>query len=346
MTSVDVVVPCYNYARFLQECVGSVLSQDGVDVRVLIIDDASIDDTTQVGERLASLDRRVSFRRHPKNVGHIATYNEGLEWASADYLLLLSADDYLLPDALGRATRLMDAHPEVGLTFGNVVELRDGGHETRTKNVIGETRILVGREFIALSGAENLVATCSAVVRTELQKRVGGYRSELPHAGDMEMWLRFGAHAPVGFISEWQGVYRQHKQNMSTAYYEISSGDVVYTSTGRLADLQQRKAALDCFSQHCRDCVPQFNELAHTLHHRLADLAVQRASAAFNEGEMEACGQLRHFALAVCPDISRSARWARLAVKRWMGARMWRILSLAAATIHGAGRHREVWLRP
>src|SRR6185312_15605269 len=44
LTSVDVVVPCYNYARFLQECVGSVLSQDGVDVRVLIIDDASIDD--------------------------------------------------------------------------------------------------------------------------------------------------------------------------------------------------------------------------------------------------------------------------------------------------------------
>ena len=54
MPSVDVIVPCYNYGRFLRECVESVLDQDGVDVRVLIIDDASADDTPDVGRALAA----------------------------------------------------------------------------------------------------------------------------------------------------------------------------------------------------------------------------------------------------------------------------------------------------
>jgi hypothetical protein len=96
-------------------------------------------------------------------------------------MLLLSADDYLLPGALRRAADLMDAYPEVGFTFGNAVELSDSGNETPIKSIIDVTndsdkRILAGRELIELSGADNLVATCSAVVRTELQK-AGGYQN-------------------------------------------------------------------------------------------------------------------------------------------------------------------------
>src|SRR5262249_2335677 len=76
MASVDVIVPCYNYGRFLEECVRSVLNQDGVDVKVLIIDDASSDNTPEVGRALAAADPRVEYRRHAANQGHIATYNE------------------------------------------------------------------------------------------------------------------------------------------------------------------------------------------------------------------------------------------------------------------------------
>ena len=122
--------------------------------------------------------------------------------------------------------------PNWGSSFGNVIELSDSGHETPTKNIIGANdathAFSKGREFIELSGSDNLVPTCSAVVRTELQKRLGGYRNELPHTGDMEMWLRFAAHAPVGFISAYQGVYRQHGANMSTAYYSIFKWHVLY----------------------------------------------------------------------------------------------------------------------
>src|SRR5947209_17169762 len=112
MSRVDVIVPCYNYGHFLRECVGSVLVQKNVDVRVLIIDDASKDNTGDVATEIAREDGRVEFRHHMSNWGHIATYNEGLAWSDGDYTLLLSADDLLTPGSLLRSTRLMDSHPE------------------------------------------------------------------------------------------------------------------------------------------------------------------------------------------------------------------------------------------
>jgi hypothetical protein len=198
---------------------------------------------------------------------------------------------------------------------------------------------LEGRAFIDLSGVDNLVATCSAVVRTELQKRLGGYHRELPHTGDMEMWLSFAAHGSVGFVSAYQGVYRQHRANMSTAYYFISDGRQIYTKNGRLADLQQRKSAFDCFSERCNDVLPGCEQLCRRLYRQLSESAVVHASAAFYDGQMEECRQLSEFALAVCPEIKRSSAWVKLTCKRWMGARTWRAVRPAAAAIRAMQRN-------
>src|SRR5437879_1067139 len=107
MSIVEVIVPCYNYGRFLRTCVESVLGQGEVEVRVLIVDDASQDDSETIGRALAAEDRRVQYRRHAVNQGHIATYNEGIDWLSGDYILLLSADDMLTPGAFARATKVL-----------------------------------------------------------------------------------------------------------------------------------------------------------------------------------------------------------------------------------------------
>ena len=103
MTSVSVVIPCYKYGHFLEEAVTSVLDdQQGVDVRVLIIDDASPDDSAEVASKIAARDSRVEVAVHATNKGNIATFNEGLlEWADGDYSVLMSADDQLAPGPCG-----------------------------------------------------------------------------------------------------------------------------------------------------------------------------------------------------------------------------------------------------
>jgi glycosyltransferase involved in cell wall biosynthesis len=321
MSSVDVIVPCYRYAHFLRQCVESVLTQSGTNVRVLIIDDASPDNTADVAAGLARQDSRVTFLRHAVNKGHISSYNEGIDWACADYMLILSADDYLLPGALGRSATLMDAHPEVGFTFGNVVVLSDrdsAEHRTTVANFADKAgwRIVTGMEYIELSGARDLVATPTAVVRTRLQKCLGGYRSELPHSGDMEMWLRFAAHASVGILDAYQAVYRRHDTNMTLAY----------TGKSWLGDLQQRKAAFDCFFQTCSGVLPNAQHLRDTLFLLLARDALSFASAAFNEGKREVSEEISEFALDLCPEVKGSLPWLKLLCKRSMGLRAWRAL--------------------
>lgn len=316
MSSFDVVVPCYRYGPLLSECVRSVLAQDIPDLRVLIIDDESPDNTPDVGRELCRLDPRVSYRRHAVNRGHIATYNEGIDWASADYMLLLSADDYLLPGALKRVAALMDDDPHIGLCFGEAVELQPDG-STRSIRVDVDAHgnapvVMNAAGFVDLcirGGAVNVVPTPTAVVRTELLKRLGGYRADLPHSGDMEMWLRFAAHASVGVIKDEQAVYRRHATNMSLNYDSLS-------------DLRQRKTAFDVFRETCKDALPQAERLYRDLLKALGLQAVARASGAFNANRMEVSRQLCAFAVSVYPAVRWSRAWNLLLCKKWMGLQM------------------------
>jgi Glycosyl transferase family 2 len=323
MSSVDVIVPCYRYAHFLGECVRSILSQSLTSVRVLIIDDASPDNTADVANDLMREDQRVAVIQHAANMGHIATYNEGLEWVSAEYHLLLSADDYLLPGALRRATEVMDAHPDVGFSYGRVLEVTDDGRSdgtTPAERVFIDrgARILSGRAFIELNGSRNIVPTPTAVVRTSVQKKVGLYRPELPHSGDMEMWLRMAAHASVANLDSYQAIYRRHSNNMSLAYYKSNC----------LPDLQHRKAALDSFFLSCGDSLHGVRDLRPRLLWTLAREAIGFASAAFNESEMDISDQLSDFALSLTPKVRMSIPWVKLACKNRLGPRVW-------STLHG-----------
>lgn len=330
MIGVDVIVPCYRYGRFLEECVHSVLSQQGVDVRVLVIDDASPDDSARVGERLARSDPRVTFRRHAANVGHIGTFNEGLAWARSAYLMLLSADDHLLPGALARATALLDADRAIGWCFGEAPELHDDGtlHAAPTGMCVpggSGARVLAGMEFIELCrrrGVINFVPTPTVVVRTDLQHAVGGYRPELPHTGDMEMWLRLSAHGKVGFVGSPQAVYRRHAANMSTGY-------------AGAADLLARKAAIDSFCSTCPQALDGSPSLRKGLLEPLGMEALHHANAAFNDGRLDLSTQLLALASELNPAVRRSFFWFVVACKRRMGERLWRAVRPAVGRLRG-----------
>lgn len=320
MSSVDVVVPCYRYGCFLRECVESVLAQRGVDVRVFIIDDASPDNTSEIATALSNESSRVTFVRHLTNKGHIATYNEGIDMVSAAYYMILSADDYLLPGALYRSTQLMEAHNEVGFVFSHAINFRS---ELPTGDCETAWRIMPGLNFIRLSGAKNMVPTPTAVVRTDLQKRVGGYRSELPHSGDMELWFRLAAHSDVGFLGINQAFYRRHSNNMS----------LLYTTQSWLPDLHQRKTAIDLFIRTCTNQLPEAKRLHRGLLRSLATHAVGFASVALNDGDAELSRRLSLFAREECPEIIVSLPWIKLLSKRYMGAENWRSLQTSAAKV-------------
>jgi glycosyltransferase involved in cell wall biosynthesis len=313
MSLVDVVIPCYKYGRYLRDCVESVLTQEGVDVRALIIDDCSPDDTPRVAAQLVAEDSRVEYRRHAVNRGHIATYNEGLlEWADSDYCLLLSADDLLTPGALRRAAQLMDSHPEVVFTCGREIKTAEPRADDCPHQVDGGFTVFSGDDFLLrmCREAENIVSTPTAVVRTCVQQRIGGYRADLPHSGDMEMWLRFAAHGSVGTIHAFQAFYRTHGQNMSCGYVG-------------LRDLRSRKDAFEAIFSSCGHRINNCRYLQSLASKNLADLALWAASRSFERGELPTCRQYTALATEFSPTIRRTARWQRFRLKQMIGAKTW-----------------------
>jgi glycosyltransferase involved in cell wall biosynthesis len=333
MSRVDVVIPCYNYARYLRTCVDSVLQQSGVDVRVLIIDDASSDNSAEIAAQLAAQDGRVSFRRHATNHGHIATYNEGLlDWCSADYALLISADDLLVSGALTRAGRCLDAHADVGLVYGRQVVFHTDEQLPSSQPATGDGSwdVIAGPRFIdsVCDAGANPVTTPTAVVRMELLKQMGGYRKELPHTADMELWLRFAAHSSIAIVYADQAYKRMHGHNMQVEYVATAIGD-----------LQQRHAAFQIFFHDTYQSPALRMRRERAAKHSLADEAFWAASRAFDHGDARHCRALLDYALQLNPELRFRPRWFNLRLKQRLGIRAWAWLQPWVNRVRSRTRH-------
>jgi glycosyltransferase involved in cell wall biosynthesis len=315
-STVDVVIPCYKYGSVLPTAVSSVLDQPGVDVRVLVIDDASGDGSADVARGLAEADSRVEVLEHRENKGHIATYNEGLlDWAKADYSVLLSADDALTPGALRRATALLDAHPEVGFAYGRPLHW-DGSMPlpyARTQGngwTIYEGTSWLRRRFAVGDGC---ITSPEVVVRTQLQQSVGGYDPQLRHTGDIEMWMRMALHADVGYLRGVdQAYYRVHGNNMSAAYY--ASG---------VADLRQRLAAYTALLRRADKLLPEQADWDRKVRRVLARDALRRAGRAYDKGQVDEhpVDELVEFAHEATGDLASLPEWHTLKFRQWLGQR-------------------------
>ena len=313
MSRVDVVIPCYNYGKFLGNCVAGALDdQPGSDVRVLIIDDASQDDSADIAHKLAAADDRVEVIVHPANRGHIATFNEGLlDWADGDYCVLISADDRLAPGALRRATDIMDAHPEVGFVYGNVVEFHGDEKPAPAQTESRGQTIWPGHWWLKqrFTEAQPCIFSPEVVVRTSVQHRAGGYNPDLYHTSDLEMWMRLAAYSDVAFIRADQAFYRRHDQNMSL---ELSN---------RLVSLSQMRVAYEGVLRQCADVLPDAAGLSATVHKRLAQKALWHATRAYDRRRTDRVpvDGLVEFAFDCWPGAARLGIYRSLQLRRRIG---------------------------
>ena len=301
---VTVVVPCYNYGRYLEDSVGSVLSQSEVEVRVVIIDDASPDGSAHIAERIAQRDSRVSLIRHETNAGHIATYNEGLGATQSEFVALLSADDLLTPGALGRATALMRAFPSVGFTYGRPVVFQ-GEVPPPARTKARTWTVWKGSDWIAdrCRIGRNAIWAPEAVMRTSVLKEAGLFDAEHPHSGDLDLWLRMARISDVGLISGAdQGWYREHLASMSRT-----------TFAGQITDLKARRRTF----KSAVASLPNSEELFQQAELALAREAVRTAFAAQAQPSVreDVVEELVAFARSTWPDADTlpEARFLRSA---------------------------------
>ena len=221
-STVSVIIPCFNYARFLPGAIASALDQRDVDIDVIVVDDSSSDGSLAVARRIARDDVRVQVIAHAHNLGPVAAFNDGLAVASGEFLIRLDADDLLTPGSVARSVALAEEHPQVGMVYGYPVPFSGSApasHRDRAKfwDIWSGASWLERRCQLGV----NCITSPEVLMRASVVDRVGGQRA-LAHTHDMEMWFRLARDSDVGWVGGCdQALHREHPDSLSARQVDV-----------------------------------------------------------------------------------------------------------------------------
>lgn len=220
MPKVSVVIPTYNYARFLPAAIDSVLAQTYQDFEVIVIDDGSTDDTATA---VAPYLNRIHYEWR-ENKGVSATRNRGIELAKGEYIAFLDADDEWLPGKLAAQMPLFSDR-EVALVYCDIKVRWSDGRE--------DPSFLAGRS--AASGwifnsllHHSYIMPSAAVARRGVILDVGGFDSAADTREDLDLWLRIAQRWKVAQTPEALAVRREHGANYIRQISDLSTRSAVY----------------------------------------------------------------------------------------------------------------------
>lgn len=242
ITGVSILITSYNYGRYLSHAIDSARAQDVPGLEVVIVDNASTDDSWDIIAAAAKADDRVRGYRNDSNIGMFANAQRTLELATNERVLFLSADDYLLPGHVARLIGAHAAHPDIDYFYTSYAKVRERGEYLAFFGHPGHLRgaYYGGRnEF-----ADLLTHDCYICMPTTLCLRsdllANPARTDIV-AADLNYYLRLASEgARFGFIDVAGAVIRLHDKEVT--------GEERYVATGtqlldHLALLEQHLVA-------------------------------------------------------------------------------------------------------
>lgn len=213
---VSVLIPTFNYARFLPEAVESVLAQDFPDFELLIVDDCSTDNTAEVVRPFCLRDARVRFTVNPANLGLANNWNGCLDRARGEYIKFLFGDDLLSdPGALRKMIALLQNHASAKLAASARLILDEQSKVTDLWRTLPEG-CHDGRKIMAACLVEhgNLIGEPSAALFRK-QDAARGFDVKFRQLADLEMWFHLLEKGDLAYTREPLCAFRRHQSQQS-----------------------------------------------------------------------------------------------------------------------------------
>ncbi|MCF8721052.1 glycosyltransferase family 2 protein [Nitrospina gracilis] len=208
---ISIIVPTFNRAWCLQETLASVCQQQFKNYELIVVDDASTDDT----ERLVKSFDSVQYIRLESNQGVSAARNAGLRRARGHYICFLDSDDRWIDTKLERQWEWMQTHPGCPACYTDEIWIRNGVRVNPAK----KHRKYSGYIFqhcLPLC----IISPSSVMLKREVLSRIGGFDEALPACEDYDLWLRLTFLYPVQFLEEPLIVkYGGHEDQLSARYW-------------------------------------------------------------------------------------------------------------------------------
>lgn len=216
---VSVIIPNYNYGRFLRQAIDSALAQTYQNIEIIVADDGSTDDSDQIIESYGT--RIRSFKQ--ANAGVSAVRNRAFAEARGELVALLDSDDIWLPDKLEKQVKLF-ADNEIGLVHCGCQDFDETGNlEQHLNGLAGWVAVdlLRYQRPVILGGGSAVVLRKTAI------ERAGGFDEKLRIGEDWEFYYRVARVYKVGFVPEILLKYRRHGNNHH-ANAKRMAADMIY----------------------------------------------------------------------------------------------------------------------
>ena len=197
MDTVSVIIPTYNRADKLRGSIKSVLNQTYSDLRVIIVDDASVDDTAMVVSEIN--DERISYYKLERNVGAAGARNEGVKMSDSELIAFHDSDDIWHLDKLEKQVNYLNNHADVDMVYGKIKFI--SGDEVFVRpddDIIGD---LEGDVYPWLL-VRNTIGTPAMLLRKKSFEDVCGFDDSLRCLEDWEFVLRFARKYKIGYMDD------------------------------------------------------------------------------------------------------------------------------------------------
>ena len=200
MAKVSLIIPTFNRPHLLERCVDSALKA-GSSVEVIVVDDASSDETASVCQKL----REIKYVRLDSNRGVAGARNEGLSASTSEYVGFLDDDDLRLPNSIDAQVNLLDANPEAGMVYGRALY---GDEQCRPKGDSYPDECPQGDVFWELM-QWNFVPCLTVIFRRKCLERVGLLDESAAGVDDWDLWVRISELYPVLATEQTVAIWRQ-----------------------------------------------------------------------------------------------------------------------------------------
>lgn len=221
MPKVSIIVPNYNYARFLGQRLGSIEAQTYRNFEVILLDDASTDESVEVLEQFAQRNQWPLVRNEQNSGNVFRQWNKGIRLAKGQYVWMAEADDYADKRFLEIMVARLEQHPQCGLAYCNSFRVDSADHVIETVrptmydvDLARWQHDFVGNgqeECVHYLLRENTIPNASAVVfRRDLYDAVGGADESFGFSADWKFWASLLRISDVAFVAEPLNYFRVH----------------------------------------------------------------------------------------------------------------------------------------
>lgn len=224
---VTIGVPAYNSAAHIREALVSALAQRYEPLEIIVVDDASTDDTVDIVRSLD--DPRLRVVINDTNLGLAGNHDRVIELARGEYVKILHADDLLAPDAIERQAAALADNPGVSLVTSKRVIIDDDGKRIMGRGARWEEGVRGGTAVMheLVRSGRNLLGEPSAqLFRRSIALEVGGYSAEWPYVVDLEFCVRLLARGDLYYVPAELASFRVTPGQQSARLAGVQADDV------------------------------------------------------------------------------------------------------------------------